>query len=108
PEAREPGRTAAQDRRDDRDALDIVHRRRTAIEACAGRERRLQARLALLAFEALDHRGLFAADVGSRAAVNEHVEVVARSGRILAEEARVVSLLHRGEQRLRLADEFAA
>src|SRR3546814_5744661 len=32
PEACEPRRAAAQDRRDDRDAFDIVHRRRTAIK----------------------------------------------------------------------------
>src|SRR5438270_382467 len=47
-EAGEPGRTAPQDRRHDRDALDIVDRRRAAIEASASRERRFEARLALL------------------------------------------------------------
>src|SRR3546814_3524390 len=53
PEACEPRRAAAQDRRDDRDAFDIVHRRRTAIKPRARRERRFQARLALIALEAL-------------------------------------------------------
>src|SRR3546814_8432023 len=56
PEAREPRRAAPQDRRDDRDALDIVDRRRAAIEARARRKWRLQARLALLALEALDRK----------------------------------------------------
>src|SRR3546814_13200872 len=51
-EAREPRRAAAQDRRDDRDAFDIVHRRRAALEARTRRERRFQARLAFLALEA--------------------------------------------------------
>src|SRR5258708_40351658 len=37
PEAVEPRRPAPQDRRRDRDALDIVHRGRAAIEAGAGR-----------------------------------------------------------------------
>src|SRR5690606_32775170 len=83
PEAGEPGGATAKDGRDDRDALDVVHRRRAAVEACSGGERRLEPRLALLAFETLDHRGLFAADVGPRAPVDEHIEVVARPGRIL-------------------------
>ena len=69
-EAREPGSAAPQDRRDDRDALDIVDGGRAAVEARTCRERRLQARLALLALEAFEHRRLFAADVGTRAAVN--------------------------------------
>ena len=48
-EALEPGRAAAEDRRYFRDALDIVDRGRAAVEAGAGRERRLQARKAFLA-----------------------------------------------------------
>src|SRR3546814_11785736 len=65
PEALGPRLAAPQDRRDDRDALDIVDRRRAAIEARARRKWRLQARLALLALEAFDHRGFFAADIRS-------------------------------------------
>src|SRR3546814_11428968 len=71
PEAREPRRAAAQDRRDDRDAFDIVDGRRAAIKPRARRERRFQARLALLALEAFDHRGFFAADIGAGPAVDE-------------------------------------
>src|SRR3546814_9768611 len=62
----------------------------------------------LLALEAFDHRGFFAADIGAGAAVDEDVEVVARLGGILAEQAGVIRLLHRREQRLGLADELAA
>ena len=88
PEARlNQAGAAAQDGRDDRDALDVVDRRRAAVEARAGRERRLQARLAPLALQAFEHRGLFAADVGARAAVDEEVEVVAGAGGVLAEQA---------------------
>src|SRR5690606_12431875 len=54
------------------------------------------------------HRGLFAADVSARAAVHENVEVVARSGGVLAQQASVVGLGHGREQRLGLADELAA
>src|SRR5690606_32238788 len=107
-EGAEPRGPAPQDRRDDRDALDVVDGRRAAVEARAGRKRRLQARLAFLAFEAFDHRGLFAADVSARAAVHENVEVVARSGGVLAQQASVVGLGHGREQRLGLADELAA
>ena len=77
----------------DRDALDIVDRGRAAIEPRAGRERRLEARLALLALQALDHRGLFAADIGARAAVEEDVEVVARAAGVLAEQPGVIGLV---------------
>src|SRR3546814_8345987 len=98
-EAREPRRAAAQDRRDDRDAFDIVHRRRAAIEARTRRERRFQARLAFLALEAFDHRSFFAADIGAGAAVDEDVEIITRLRRILSEQAGVIRLLHRREER---------
>src|SRR6476661_5419459 len=71
-----------------RDALDVVDRGRAAVESGAGGERRLQPRLALLALEAFEHRHLFAADVGARAAMDEEVEVVTRSGGVLAQQAR--------------------
>ena len=94
-DAREPFRAAAQDGRDDRDALDIVDRGRAAVEARARRERRLEARLALLALEAFEHRGFFAADVGAGAAVDEQVEVVARSGGVLAQQPGFIRLGNR-------------
>src|SRR5689334_21025296 len=75
--AGEPLWRAPKDRRDDRDALDIVDGGRATVEAGARRERRLEARLALLALKAFEHRHLFAADVGASAAVHEQIEVVA-------------------------------
>ncbi len=107
-DAREPLRAAAKDGRRDRDALDIVDRRRAAIQTSARRERGLEARLALLAFEALKHRHLFAADVRAGTAVDEDVEVVAAACRVLAEQAGVVAFLDGAPQDLGLADELAA
>src|SRR3546814_3241328 len=75
PDRGEPRRAAAQDRRDDRDALDIVHRRRATVKARARRARGFQARLALLALEAFDQRGFFAPDVSPGAAADEDVTV---------------------------------
>ncbi len=40
-----------------------------AVEAKTGRERRLEARLALFAFERFEQRRFFAADVGAKAVV---------------------------------------
>jgi hypothetical protein len=96
-----------QDRRRNRDRLDVVDRRRAAIKAGTRRERWLQPRLALLPLEALQHRGLFAADVSASATVHEHVEVVARPACVLADEAAIIGLGDRREQRLGLADIFA-
>jgi hypothetical protein len=107
-DAREPGRAAAQNGRRDRDRLDVVHRGRAAIETGARRERRLQPRHALLALEALEQRGLLAADIGTGAAMDVEVEVPARAAGILAQKARVVGLFDRLDQVLRLIIEFAA
>src|SRR6185503_6907975 len=108
PEAGEPARAAAQDRGGDGDALDVVDRRRAAIEPRARRKRGLEPRLALLPLEAFDHRGLFAADIGAGAAVDEDVEIVTRSAGVLADQPGVIGLGHGSKQRLRLADVFAA
>ena len=75
-----------------RDRLDVVHRRRAAIEAGAGRERRLQPRHALLALEAFEQRGLLAADIGAGAAMDVEIEVPARAAGVLAQQAGVVGL----------------
>jgi hypothetical protein len=53
------------------EGLGVVDRGRLAVQAEAGRERRLEARLALLALERLEQRGFFAADVGAVAVVRE-------------------------------------
>ena len=104
---REPGRAAAQDGRGDGDRFDVVDRRRAAVEAHVGRERRLQARLALLALEAFQQRGFFAADIGAGAVMDVDVDVPAVLV-VLAEQAGVIALVDRRLQRLALAHVFAA
>ena len=91
----EPVRAAFEDVRDAAERLDVVHNRRFAKGALDGRERRLDAGPAALAFEALDEAGLLAADVGSRAAVNPDVQVVARAVDVLAQVAGGAGLLDR-------------
>ena len=107
PNAREPLRATAQDGRHDGDGLDIVHRRRAAIEADVRRERRLQPRLALLAFEAFEQRCLFAANVSAGAVVHVDVEIPAMHI-VLADELGVVGFLDRALHRLALIDVLAA
>ena len=106
-EAGEPARPAPQDRRRHGDRLDVVHGRRAAVEADIGRERRLQARLALLALEALEQRRFLAADIGAGAVVDDDVEVPPAlvAG---AQEPRIVAFVDCRLERLALADVFAA
>jgi len=60
PEAGEPVGAAAQDGGRDGHRLHVGHRGRAAVQAHVGREGRLEPRLALLALQALDQRGLLA------------------------------------------------
>ena len=106
-DAGEPRRPAAQDVARHRDRFDVVDRGRRAVEADVGRERRLQARLALLALEALQQRRLLAADVGAGAVVDVEVEVPAVDV-VLADQLGLVGLVDRRLQLLALADELAA
>ena len=100
-EAREPGRAAAQDGRRDGDRLDVVDRRRAAIEADIGRERRLHPRHALLALERLEHRGLFAADIGAGAVMDVEIERPAVDV-VLADQPGLIGLVDRRLQTLAL------
>jgi len=89
-------------------AADVVDRRGTAVQPHGGGERRLEARLALLALQALEQRGLLTADISAGAAV--HVDVVVKAGiaGVLADQSGLVSLLDRLAQPLGLAVELAA
>ena len=106
-EARKPLRAAAQDGRHNGDRLHVVHRRRATIEACVGREWRLQAWLALLAFEAFEQRRFLAADIGPGAVVDVKVEVPTIDV-VLADQLGFIRLLHRLLERVALRDVFAA
>ena len=108
-EVGEPLRPLAQDGRHRRVALRVVDRRRLAVQAEIRRERRLEARLALLAFERLEQRRFFAADVGAGADERVEVEIDARALDVLAEQARGIGFLQRRfEARNGLGHELAA
>ncbi len=61
----------------------------------AGRERRLEARLALLAFERFQQRGFFAADVGAEAVVGVQLEAEVAAQDVVAQEAGRARLFQR-------------
>jgi hypothetical protein len=69
-EVAEPVAAAAQDRRHHGDGLDVVDRRRTAVEANAAGNGGFSRGCPLLALEALEQRRLLAADIGARAKVD--------------------------------------
>jgi hypothetical protein len=107
-EAGPPGRATAQNLGCDGDGLDVVDRRGAAVEAHGGGERRLEARLTLLAFQALEQRGLLAADVGAGTAVDVDVVVKAGVAGVLADQPGLVGLVDRLAHALGLAVELAA
>ena len=80
--------------------LDVVDGRRAAVDAHRRRERRLQPRQALLALERFQQRGLFAADIGAGAVMDDDVEVPAVDV-VLADQPRVIGLLDGGLEALR-------
>ena len=103
-----PRGAAAQDGRRHRDGLDIVDRRRAAIDADRGGEWRLQPRLALLALQALEQRGLLAADIGAGAAMQVDVVVPARAAGILADQPGGIGLVDRDLDVRGFVEELAA
>src|SRR6185436_6922536 len=70
-----------------RERLGVVDGRRLAIEAVARRKRRLEARLALLALERVEQRGLLAADVGAVARVRIELEAEIRAHDVASQVA---------------------
>ena len=98
----------SQDDRDVHQRLDVVDQRRALVEALDGRERRLQARVAALALERVEQRGLLAADVGAGAAVHDEVERVVGAEDALAEVARRARLGERGVEHVGLVVVLAA
>src|ERR1019366_10628644 len=107
-ERAEPGGTATHDGGGDGDALDVVHRRGTAIQTDTGREWRLQPRHALLAFQALDQSGFLAADIGAGAAMRDDFEIVTGTAGVLADQAGIVRLIDRGLKHPAFITELAA
>src|SRR5262245_61639270 len=80
---------------------------RRTVEPGVGGKRRLQARLALLALEAFQQRGLLAADIGTGAVVHDELEIPAENV-VLADQLGLVGLGHGGLETLALAHELAA
>src|SRR5690606_14114823 len=78
-----------------REGLGVVDRGGLAVEPVARRERRLEARLALLALERLEQRGFLAADVGAVAMERVQLEGELRAEDALAEPARRASFIYR-------------
>ncbi len=74
------------------DGLGVVDDGGAAVEADDGREGRLDARNAALAFERFHQGGLFADLVGSRAGLGDDVEVDAGAEDVFAEEALRVGI----------------
>jgi hypothetical protein len=70
------------------EGLGVVDRGRLAVQAEAGRERRLEARLALLALDRLEQRGFFAADVGAVAVVRVQLEAEKSEPRMFLPRSR--------------------
>src|SRR5690554_1987411 len=86
-EVEEPLGAVADDGRHRGVGLGVVDRGRLAEQAEVRRERRLVARLSLLALERLHQGGLLAADVGARAQRVVHVDVDAAAEDVLAQPA---------------------
>ena len=74
------------------DGLGIVDDCGTAVEADDGREGRLDARNAALAFERLHERGLFAHFVGARAGLRDDLEFGFGAEDVFAEKAALVGV----------------
>ena len=91
-EAEEPLSATPADGRGNGNGLDVGDGCGTTEDAHVSGEGGLEAGPALFALQGLDQGGLLAADVGTRAAVDKHVKVVAGAARVLAQEALGVSL----------------
>src|SRR5882724_4229583 len=103
----EPRSTPPQNIRRDGNRLDVVDGGRAAEQTDIGGEWRLQPWHALLAFEALQQRGFFTANIGAGAM--RHVEVERPAvDVVLADQFGRIGLIDRGLQMLALPDEFAA
>src|SRR5258708_14464831 len=92
PDARKPCSTSPQNIGHLRKGLDVVDRGRAAVEADIGRERRLEARQALLALKAFEQCGFFAANKGAGAMMALQIEIPAVHV-CLADEPPPIALL---------------
>ncbi|MCY1423094.1 hypothetical protein D9M71_388000 [compost metagenome] len=87
--------------------LDVVHAGRLAPHANGGREGRLGARVGAAAFQGVDQRGFFAADVAAGTGVHEQLEVEAAAQDVLAQKACSLGFFHGTVEVLGGGDVFA-
>ena len=106
--AREPFRTAPQDRGHNSNGFDIVHRGRAPIEASPRRERRFHPRHTLAPLKAFQQCGLLTTDVSARAVVQIKIEIPTRASGILTQKPRVIAFVDRSLQSLTFANVLAA
>ena len=93
-EGGEGGGAVVEDPRQVGERLDVVDHRRLQVEALGGREeRRLEARHAAVALEALDEGGLLADDVGAGAPVQDDVDGEVGAEDVLADVAGGVGVV---------------
>lgn len=83
------------DRHDGGDGFHVIYHRGTVPKPLYGREWRLEAGIATLAFEAFEQGGLLAADVGTRPDLHVAIVVEAAAENVLAEQSGGVSLVNR-------------
>src|SRR6266511_2761323 len=98
PHGAEPVHPLAEDPGHARDRLYVVDRGRCPVQALERGKRRPQLWLATLALQRGQQRGLLAADVGARAAMQHHLEVEAGALDVTAEQATLIGLPDRGGQ----------
>src|SRR5688500_3429418 len=107
-ERREPFGAVAQDRRHVAKRLDVVDRRRRAVQPRTGWEWRFQSRLRALAFERLEERGLLTSFVCAGAAMYEDVALPSESHHVSADIALPVGLFELLLEHVLHVKEFAA
>ena len=99
-EIREPPRTVAENRGHRRHGLGVVDGGGRSVETVVGRERRLEARLARLAFQRLQQGSFLAADIGARTDKGVEIEVDAGVVKVVADKTGFAGLAHSGIESL--------
>src|SRR3569623_1259442 len=103
-----PFAAVAHDGRHRRERLRVDDGGGAAVQAVARRKRRLEARLAFLAFQRFQQCGLFAADIGAGTEMSGKYEIETRAQNIFAEKTGVARLLQGILETLERLPEFTA
>ncbi|MCG3139896.1 MAG: hypothetical protein HDKAJFGB_00821 [Anaerolineae bacterium] len=103
-----PVRALVNNRRNVGKRFDIVNHRRLAVQTDDGGKGRFHARHTQFAFERFEHRRLFAANVGARAAMHRNFQIVIRAQNLFAHVPALFCDGNRLFQNFRRARIFAA